>query len=74
MLPDWNFEARRVLRQQMAVAGLDYADLASRLAHSGLKMTPKALNNKINRGTFTFAFFLQCMNAMGLTSISLSNV
>ena len=71
MSVDWNFEARRLLREQLTQAGLDYADLASRLALRGTHLTAKALTNKINRGTFSLAFFLECMQALNVETVSL---
>jgi hypothetical protein len=32
----------------------------------GIDIDPKALSNKVGRGTFSFAFFLQCMKALGV--------
>lgn len=58
---EWCWKARVLLRREMAAAGIGYAELAEALALQGLSLTPKVLSNKINRGTFTLAFFLQCM-------------
>jgi hypothetical protein len=33
---------------------------------------PGALSNKVGRGTFSFAFFLQCMKALGVNNVSLA--
>lgn len=37
----------------------------------GVDIDPKALSNKVGRGTFSFAFFLQCMKALGVKNVSL---
>jgi hypothetical protein len=58
---EWCWKARVLLRREMAAAGMGYAELAEALALQGLSLTPKVLSNKINRGTFTMAFFMQCM-------------
>ena len=39
----------------------------------GVEIDPKALQNKAGRGTFSFAFFLQCMKALGVKNVSLLN-
>ena len=69
---DLNFEARRLLRQQLDLAAADYARLAEGLALKGVRMTPKALSNKINRGTFSFSFFIQCLLALGVETPTLN--
>jgi hypothetical protein len=68
---DWQREARRLLRAQMALADVDYKGLARALERVGLDENPKALSNKINRGTFSFVFFLQCMAALKVDEVKL---
>ena len=68
---DWQREARRLLRAQMALADVDYKGLARALERVGLDENPKALSNKINRGTFSFVFFLQCMAALKVGEVKL---
>jgi hypothetical protein len=51
---------------------LTYADLADRLTAIGVKENEKNVNNKIARGGFTAAFFLQCMEAIGVQNIHLN--
>jgi len=58
---DWNIEARRLLKSQMAAAGVGYEELSAALLLQGLALSPKVVANKVNRGTFTLAFFLRCM-------------
>jgi hypothetical protein len=50
-----------------------YADLAERLTAMGVKENEKNVNNKIARGGFTAAFFLQCMEAIGVHNIHLNS-
>ncbi|MFX7866237.1 DUF6471 domain-containing protein, partial [Acinetobacter baumannii] len=52
---DWQREARRLLRAQMALKDVRYKGLARALESVGVFEEPKALANKINRGTFSFA-------------------
>lgn len=68
---DWQREARRLLRAQMALADVDYKGLARALERVGLDENPKALSDKINRGTFSFVFFLQCMAALKVDEVKL---
>lgn len=62
---NWQAEARGILRAQLARKTWTYKMLARGLEAVGVQETPKTIGNRINRGSFTFAFFLQCMYVMG---------
>ena len=51
---------------------LNYKDLADRLRAIGVHDTEKNLSNKIARGKFTAAFFMQCMSAIGCHTLHLN--
>ncbi|MCW8452587.1 DUF6471 domain-containing protein [Legionella quinlivanii] len=53
---------------------MSYDDLSHALLGLGVKATPNSINVKINRGTFSFVFFLQCAEAMNLDSIRLNDL
>lgn len=63
---NWQNEARRLLRAQMALKDMGVKELAKALERVGYDEPAKALSNRINRGTFSFAFFLQCMWALDI--------
>ena len=63
--PDWAAKAKNVLRAEMARRGMKFPDLIQALAGIGVEESYRSLVSKVNRGTFTFAFMLQCMEAMG---------
>jgi hypothetical protein len=44
--------------------------LASRLQAIGVQQTERSIANKMSRGTFSFAFVLQCLKAIGAESLS----
>jgi hypothetical protein len=44
-----------------------------KLASIGTQETEANLRNKINRGGFTGAFLIQCLVAMGVTSLRLED-
>lgn len=48
---------------------VSYTDLAERLRAHGVALSRRALTNKLHRGTFSFAFALQVLAALGETSI-----
>jgi len=62
-------EATRILRAEMARRGINYKQLAEALAAlegNGSAESVQVLSNKINRGRFSFAFFLRAIKAMGI--------
>lgn len=60
---------KQTLRAEMAKRGMTYRDLVGALATMGLPEEEKNLRNKIARGTFTAAFFMQCLRAMGASKV-----
>ena len=69
---DWQAQAKGIIRGELKRRNLSYADLAERLTAIGVKETERNVNNKIARGGFTAAFFLQCMEAIGVQNIHLN--
>ncbi|WP_428410644.1 DUF6471 domain-containing protein [Hyphococcus sp.] len=55
----------------MVRRNLSYEDLAEKLKSIGIEDSPKNLSNKVGRGSFTAGFFLQCLEAIGCTSLRL---
>ena len=70
-MTDWNLEARRILRGELARKDISYKKLALLLEGIGVTETQSSINNKMSRGTFSFAFFLQCMKAIGRPAIEI---
>lgn len=68
---DWDDLAKRVLKAELARAGLTYKMLAIRLEGLGIADSEAAIANRISRGKFSFSFFLQCMSALGVTEVDL---
>lgn len=69
---DWQREARRLLQVELARKDIGYKELSRALQTvCGIDVEPKALSNKVGRGTFSFVFFLQCMRALGVDTINL---
>jgi 3-mercaptopyruvate sulfurtransferase SseA len=69
----WGEKAKRLLRAQMTLKGVNAAQLAEKLTAMGVRETEKNVANKIARGGFTAAFFLQCMTAMGVQTLHLES-
>lgn len=68
---DWEEKAKGLLRAEMARKGMTYADLAKGLAEIGIDDNERNLRNKVSRGKFTAGFLLQCLSALGCSSLRL---
>ena len=58
-------DVKGILKGELKRRGLTYADLVEKLAVQGVIETEANLRNKISRGAFTAAFFMQCLIAIG---------
>lgn len=65
-------DVKGILKAELKRRGMTYADLVERLAEHGVVETEANLRNKISRGSFTAAFFLQCLIAIGCEYVTLS--
>lgn len=68
---DWAGYVKGLLRTEMARKSITYEGLVERLAELGVKETVPNLRNKLSRGSFTAIFLVQCLRAMGVTSLRL---
>ena len=68
-MTDWNEQARLKLREILLRKKVSYKKLVTLLAEIGVEETERAIQGKMARGTFSFAFFLQCMKALGITNV-----
>jgi len=67
----WQKLATNILKAELARRGLTYDDLRLALEKIGINKTATNINVTINRGTFSFVFFLQCAEAIQLDKIQL---
>lgn len=70
--PYWAAEAKGILRAELDRRGVTYAKLAKLMQANQMHETERSLANKISRGSFSFAFFLQVMRVLKVTHISLA--
>jgi hypothetical protein len=70
---EWEAEAKRVLKAELARQGVTYRGLAARLESMGIRDDEKAIGNRISRGKFAFTFFLQCMRSLGVEHLDLTD-
>lgn len=63
--------AKNPLKGALKSRAVTYAQLAERLAAMGIHETERNLTNKISRGGFSAAFLIQCLTAIGASSVHL---
>lgn len=67
----WNEKATNILKSVLSRRNIKYHELAIKLKEMGIEETQGSISNKISRGTFSFIFFIQCMEALGIKEIRL---
>lgn len=71
---DWNKLASGILKAELKRKNIGYDQLIALLDKLGIKETMPGILNKMSRGTFQFAFFLQCAAAIGLKNLRLDDL
>lgn len=66
---DWPAKVKGILKAELKRRGLTYAGLVEKLKEIGVKETEPNIRNKIARGSFTAAFFVQCLSAIGCHTV-----
>ncbi len=69
----WADRAKRYLKAELKRAGVGYAELARRLTEMGLPETEGSITVKINRGAFPAWFLIAALEAIGASSLRLSD-
>lgn len=72
-MSDWNDKAKRLLKSELIKRGVSNSDLASRLNGLGIHETKSSIDSKISRGTFSAAFFIQCLSAIGCEKLEIES-
>jgi hypothetical protein len=72
LVQEYEEKAKNLLKAELKRRGVGYRDLAEKLTAKGVPETERNLANKISRGGFSGAFFLQCLEAVGCQSLRLS--
>lgn len=66
---DWNERIKRLLKSELVKRGITNEELVDLLEAIGVQETKISIDSKISRGTFSAAFFLQCLNAIGCKNL-----
>ena len=70
---EYEEKAKNLLKSELKRRGLGYRELVEKLETLGISETERNLANKISRGGFTAAFFLECLFAVGCTTLRLQD-
>ena len=70
---EWEDKVKRLLKSELAKKGITYAGLVGKLAEIGVMDSEPNIRNKLSRGKFTAVFFIQCLEAIGASSLRLGD-
>jgi len=70
---EWSERVKGMLKAELKRRNVGYRELAEKLTAMGVPETERNLANKISRGGFTAAFFIQCLVAIGCQSLRLED-
>jgi hypothetical protein len=70
---EWEDRVKRLLKAELARKGITYAQLVGKLADIGVMDSEPNIRNKISRGKFTAVFLIQCLSAVGASSLHLQD-
>lgn len=70
---DWTAKTKNLLKAELKKRGVSYRELAEKLTALGIHETERNIANKISRGGFTGAFLIQCLTAIGATTLRLDD-
>lgn len=69
---EWEAKVKGLLKAELKRRNVTYAQLVEKLASIGVVDSEPNIRNKLARGKFTAVFLIQCMEAIGASSLRLS--
>ena len=70
---EWEDRVKAILKSELKRKGVTYAQLVEKLAAIGVVDSEPNVRNKLARGKFTAVFLVQCLEAVGSSSLRLSD-
>ncbi|WP_230292443.1 DUF6471 domain-containing protein [Croceicoccus sp. Ery5] len=70
---EWEDRVKGLLKAELKRRNVTYAELVGKLADIGVMDSEPNIRNKISRGKFTAVFLVQCLNAIGCSSLQLQD-
>ena len=68
---EWKRHAKNMLKAELTRRGISYDMLVAKLKAIGVDENYNSINTKLNRGSFSFFFALQCFKAIDAKEIRL---
>jgi Domain of unknown function (DUF6471) len=66
---EWQERAKAILKSELKLKSVSYRELAKRLTDAGSPDSERNIANRISRGGFSAAFFLQCLSVIGCATV-----
>ncbi len=70
---EWEAKVKGLLKSELKRRNVTYAQLVDKLAAIGVVDSEPNIRNKLARGKFTAVFLVQCLEAIGSSSLRLSD-
>ena len=70
---EWEAKVKALLKSELKRRNVTYAGLVDKLKEIGVVDSEPNIRNKLARGKFTAVFLLQCLEAIGASSLRLSD-
>jgi microsomal dipeptidase-like Zn-dependent dipeptidase len=70
---EWEAKVKGLLKAELKRRNVSYNQLVEKLAAVGVSETEPNIRNKLARGKFTAVFLVQCLEAIGASSLRLSS-
>ena len=67
----WEAKVKGLLKGELKRRNVSYGQLVDKLAEIGVVDSEPNIRNKLSRGKFTAVFLIQCMEAVGASSLRL---
>lgn len=68
---EWEAKVKGLLKGELKRRNVSYAQLVEKLAAIGVVDSEPNIRNKLSRGKFTAVFLVQCLEAIGCSSLHL---
>lgn len=69
---EWEGQVKGLLKAELKRRNVTYLGLVEKLAEIGVNETEPNVRNKLARGKFSAVFLIQCLEAVHVRSLSLS--
>ena len=68
---EWEAKVKGLLKAELKRRNVSYLDLVQKLDAIGVVDSEPNIRNKLSRGKFTAVFLIQCLEAIGASSLRL---